>query len=128
MNDENSKTGNSTHTWKYFEVFSQVYGSKASTKVAVSFDTGRKEKLTISDDDKSPHSDRTTSTSGTSASVKKAAVKVSKKHKISDTTNFMQNLQEQNQNLMSSIERHHEEKMRRIDRMLDIMERSMDKK
>lgn len=48
VNDENSKTGNSAQTWKHFERFSEVYGCKASTRVAVSFDTGRKTKLAVS--------------------------------------------------------------------------------
>ena len=48
INEENNKTGNKKHSWKYLEQFSEVYGNKASTKVAVSFDTGRcKDKLKI---------------------------------------------------------------------------------
>jgi hypothetical protein len=38
INDENNKTGNK-NSWKYLEQFGEVYRSKASTKVAVSFDT-----------------------------------------------------------------------------------------
>lgn len=45
VNDENRKTGNSAQTWKYFKRFGEVYRSKVSTRVAVSFDTGRKTKL-----------------------------------------------------------------------------------
>ncbi|XP_062587937.1 uncharacterized protein LOC134249618 [Saccostrea cucullata] len=48
INDENNKTGNKKHSWKYLDQFSEVYGNKASTKVAISFDTGRpREKLKI---------------------------------------------------------------------------------
>ena len=48
INDENNKTGNKKHSWKYLEQFSEVHGNRASTKVAVSFDTGRfKDKLKI---------------------------------------------------------------------------------
>ena len=48
INDENNKTRNKKHSWKYLEQFSEVYGNRASTKVAVSFDTGRcKDKLKI---------------------------------------------------------------------------------
>jgi hypothetical protein len=48
INDENNRAGNKKNLWKYLEQFGEVYGSKTSTKVVVSFDTGRpREKLRI---------------------------------------------------------------------------------
>lgn len=127
VNDENSKTGNSAQTWKHFERFSEVYGCKASTRVAVSFDTGRKTKLAVSHDNSSPQVE--TPTCSLSSPFKKPDIKVkSKKRKMNETTKLIENIQEQNRDLMQSIERHHDDKMKRIDRMLDIMEKSVDKK
>lgn len=127
VNDENSKTGNNAQTWKHFERFSEVYGCKASTRVAVSFDTGRKTKLAVSHDNSSPQAE--TPTCSPSSPFKKPDIKVkSKKRKMNETTKLIENIQEQNQDLMQSIERHHDDKMKRIDRMLDIMEKSVDKK
>lgn len=39
--DHNSKTGADRMDWKHKDVFDGAYGNKASTKLSVSFDTGR---------------------------------------------------------------------------------------
>lgn len=41
INDHNSKTGADRMDWKHKDVFDGAYGNKASTKLSVSFDTGR---------------------------------------------------------------------------------------
>lgn len=138
INDENNKTGNKKYSWKYLEQFSEVYGNKASSKVALSFDTGRsRDKLNINTEldkdedvsavpeevDKQPTSSDTGSKSITLAKTMKLK---STKRKISDNTKFIENIQEQNRELMNSMKTQHEDKMRRIDRMLEKLERSLD--
>lgn len=138
INDENNKTGNKKHSWKYLEQFSEVYGNKASTKVAVSFDTGRcKDKLKIDmnldkEEDLSvvPEEEKQTTSSDTdsnSTMLTKGAKLKSTKRKISDSNKIMESIQEQNRELINSMKTQHEDKMRRIDRMLELMEKSLDK-
>lgn len=47
---------------------------------------------------------------------------------MNETTKLIENIQEQNRDLMQSIERHHDDKMKRIDRMLDIRGNYVNKK
>lgn len=140
INDENNKTGNKKYSWKYLEQFSEVYGNKASTKVAVSFDTGRsRDKLKINteldkdedvsaapeeEEDKQSTSSDTGSKSTTHAKTTKLK---STKRKISESTKLIENIQEQNRELMNSMKTQHEDKMRCIDRMLEMLEKSLDK-
>ena len=37
--DSNSKTGNESVSWKHYDKFNDLFGSKASTRVEASFDT-----------------------------------------------------------------------------------------
>ena len=134
INDANNKTGNKKHSWKYLEQFSEVYGNKASTKVAVSFDTGRfKDKLKIDmnldkDEDLSvvPEEEKQTTSSdrdSNSTMLTKGAELKSTKRKISDSNKIMESIQEQNRELINSMKTQHEDKMRRIDRMLELMDK-----
>lgn len=140
INDENNKTGNKKYSWKYLEQFSEVYGNKASTKVAVSFDTGRsRDKLKINteldkDEDVSaaPEEEEdkqsTSSDTGSKSTTRAKTTKLkSTKRKISESTKLIENIQEQNRELMNSMKTQHEDKMRCIDRMLEMLEKSLDK-
>ncbi|XP_048745245.2 uncharacterized protein LOC125658123 [Ostrea edulis] len=134
VNDENNKTGNQKHSWKYFDQFSEVYGNKASTNVSVSFDTGRRDKMKINIDSKDedislvPEKEKQSTSSDTDSKSTATGTKLkSKKRKMSDSTKLIENIQDQNRELMNSMEKHHEEKMRRIDRMLELLEKSLDK-
>lgn len=128
------------YTWKYLEQFSEVYGNKASTKVAVSFDTGRsRDKLKINteldkDEDVSaaPEEEEdkqsTSSDTGSKSTTRAKTTKLkSTKRKISESTKLIENIQEQNRELMNSMKTQHEDKMRCIDRMLEMLEKSLDK-
>lgn len=84
----NDEYCNSAHTWKYFERFGEVYGSKASTRVAVLFDTGRKTKLAVSRDDSSPQAE--TPTCSPSSPFKIPDKIKSKKRKMNETTKLIE--------------------------------------
>ena len=59
--------------------------------------------------------------------TKGAKLKSSTKRKISDSNKIMESIQAQNRELINSMKTQHEDKMRRIDRMLELMEKSLDK-
>lgn len=112
---------------------------KVSTKVAESLDTGRsRDKLKINteldkDEDLSavPEEEEKQSTSSDTGSKSTTLAKTTKlkstKRKISDSTKLIENIQEQNRELINSMKTQHEDKMRRIDRMLEMLEKSLDK-
>ena len=100
----------------------------------MSFDTGRcKDKLKIDTDlDKegdlsvvSEEEKQTTSsdTDSNSTTRTESAKLKSTKRKISDSNKIMESIQEQNRELINSMKTQHEDKMRRIDRMLELMDK-----
>lgn len=142
INDENlkkKKKGNKKYSWKYLEQFSEVFGNKASTKVAVSFGTGRsrdKPKINTEldmyeDASAVPKEEEKQSTSSETGSKSTTLAKTTKlkstKRKMSDSTKLIENIQEQNRELMNFMKTQHGDKIRRIDRMLEMFEKSLDK-
>ena len=77
-----------------------------------------------------PEEEKQTTSSDTdsnSTMLTKGAKLKSTKRKISDSNKIMESIQEQNRELINSMKTQHEDKMRRIDRMLELMEKSLDK-
>lgn len=100
--DLNKKTGNEKHGFKYQNEFDNFFWHKASTKAAVSFDSGvnaeeRKEKREID---------------------KKAT-----RPKKRSAENLLIKMENMNKQMREQMERHQEEKLRRFDRLLDIIEK-----
>lgn len=124
INDHNSKTGADRMDWKHKEAFDRAYGNKASTKLSVSFDTGRLKESTKSDESlkrKLEKGDRE-ETVETKAGLPKKKIRPNLK------SNLIEKLDAQNSKLMEQMDIQHRDKLERMDRMLDLFERSLDRK
>lgn len=124
INDHNSKTGADRMDWKHKDVFDGAYGNKASTKLSVSFDTGRLKELPKTNEclkRKLEKGDRE-ETLETKAELPKKKIRPNLK------SDLMEKLDAQNSKLMDQMETQHRDKLQRMDRMLDLFERSLDKK
>uniref|UniRef100_A0A8W8I085 Myb-like domain-containing protein n=1 Tax=Magallana gigas TaxID=29159 RepID=A0A8W8I085_MAGGI len=100
--DLNKKTGNEKHEFKYQNEFDNLFGHKASTKAAVSFD------------------------SGVNAEERKKKREIDKKAtrpKKRSAENLLMKMENMNKEMREQMERHQEEKLRRFDRLLDIIEK-----
>lgn len=108
----------------------------------MSFDTGRsRDKLKINteldkdedvsavpEEEEEEEKQSTSSDTGSKSTTLAKTTKLkSTKRKISDSTKLFENIQEQNRELINSMKTQHEDKMRRIDRMLEMLEKSLDK-
>ena len=112
--DDNSKTGNQRTNWKYFEVFNEAYGNKAGTQAVLTFDSERDEKLKKGN----PKSGE--------GSSKKKDVKVPKSNKRkSEMEDIVEKVQAQNDKLLGTLQKQHNQKMRKMDRFLTIFEKSV---
>ena len=124
--DSNNKTGNNPTKWKHFQRFNQLFGNKASTNPAVIIDTSKKDKTIVSESIASDSSVDMPSTSGIQATKKRKICRdKSQKDKI---TSMIQTVSETNENVITMLKEHHTERMVRMDRFLNILEKSVDKK
>jgi hypothetical protein len=112
--DDNSKTGNQRTNWKYFEVFNEAYGNKTGTQAALTFDSERDEKL------------KKGNPKNGEGSSKKKDVKVPKSNKRkSEMEDIVEKVQAQNDKLLGTLQKQHNQKMRKMDRFLTIFEKSV---
>lgn len=126
--DSNNHTGNNRCTWKHFDAFNRLYGNKASTMPCVMVDTSKKsgnvvvEKFSTADED----------APGTSSSTKpgKESVKRMKKEtkcKSDRISTIITEIQDTNNNVVNLMKEQHGDRIKRMDRLLDILEKSIDK-
>ncbi|XP_061173503.1 uncharacterized protein LOC133182664 [Saccostrea echinata] len=125
INDHNSKTGTDRMDWKHKEAFDRAYGNKASTKLSASFDTGRLKESTKSDESLKRKLEKG---DGEEAVETKAELPKKKKIRSNLKSDLIEKLDAQNLKLMDQMETQHRDKLERMDRMLDLFERSLDKK
>jgi hypothetical protein len=125
INDHNAKTGADRVDWKHKEAFDSAYGNKASTRLSVSFDTGRHE-LKKSETLKRKLENAKPDREGTEQTESDLPKK--KKTKPNVRGELIDKLDTQNSKLMEQMELQHRQKLERMDRMLDLFERSLDKK
>lgn len=123
--DSNNKTGNNPTKWKHFQRFNQLFGNKASTNPAVIIDTSNKDKTIVSESIASDSSVDMPSTSGIQATKKRKICRDKSQDKI---TSMIQTVSETNENVITMLKEHHTERMVRMDRFLNILEKSVDKK
>lgn len=126
INDHNSKTGADRMDWKHKEAFDGAYGNKASTKLSVSFDTGRLKESTKSNEGLKRELEK----GDREETVETKAKSPKKKKKIRPNlkSDLIEKLDAQNLKLMDQMETQHRDKLERMDRLLDLFERSLDKK
>lgn len=102
--------------WKHKDAFDGAYGNKASTKLSVSFDTGRLKELPKPNEclkRKLEKGDRK-ETLETKVEFPKKKIRPNLK------TDLMEKLDAQNSKLMDQMETQHRDKLQRMDRMLDL--------
>jgi hypothetical protein len=131
--DNEAKTGSSPATWKHLETFNIAYGHKSSTRPAVVLDTGEpKNENTLPDNLNRPSSSRAhdTSTITPDPSAGPSAKKKRRIGKQSDKEKLLQHLgkiDERQEKALQTFEKHHKEKMEKMDRLLDIFESAVRK-
>jgi len=120
--DANSKTGNNAVSWKHYDLFNELYGNKASTKLQASYDSGLKgasaqlhAKPNEGEDDIAKPS-----SSGIHASGKSA-----KKRKRGDLYGIIEKITDNAEDSLNEIKNHNEKQLRRLDRFLDLYEKSI---
>ena len=126
VNDHNSKTGADRVDWRHKEAFDRAYGNKASTRVSVSFDTGRQNELKKDEDILKRKIDKGNADSD--GTVENKAELLKKKKKPNLKSDLIEKLDAQNSKLMEQMDAQHKDKLERMDRMLDLFERSLNKK
>ncbi|XP_038062977.1 uncharacterized protein LOC119733650 [Patiria miniata] len=125
--DHNSKTGNDRKDCKFYNEFNELYGNKPSTKPAFVMDSGTTA-CTVNESDTSDHEEQAAplaapavsqlATASDEVAPKKKAKKLGRK---SPTTAWLEKYAEVQR---AEANRRHEEKMRRFDRLLDILEKN----
>lgn len=108
--DENGKTGNSTHKWKYFELFQAAYGHKSSTTPALTFDSH----AVVNEKNPVPAPSKGKASAG--------------KRKHQNVYRVIEKIDETNTNLLKEMQEEHQQKMQRMDRFLDLFEKSVGNK
>ena len=108
------QTGNQRTNWKYFEVFNEAYGNKTGTQAVLTFDSERDQKL------------KKGNPKNGEGSSKKKDVKVPKSNKRkSEMEDIVEKVQVQNDKLLGTLQKQHNQKMRKMDRFLTIFEKSV---
>lgn len=108
--DSNGKTGNERVDWKYYELFHEAYGHKASTIPSFTMDTSAK---------KSTNDDET--------SLKKTVT--GKKRKSGAASDrVIKVIKESNEKLVEQMKSQHESKLSRMDKFLNIFEKYVQSK
>ena len=118
--DHNNKTGADKQTWKHLDTFDVLFGHKAGTKAAVTYDSSRKGKRLVLQKKASNE----TEIDEEMPDIKKKKTTLKRRDFQSD---IMNKIEKQGDELKETMEQHHEEKMERFDRFLDILENSMHK-
>ncbi|XP_038067667.1 uncharacterized protein LOC119737406 isoform X2 [Patiria miniata] len=125
--DHNSKIGNDRKDCKFYNEFNELYGNKPSTKPTFVMDSGTTA-CTVNESDTSDHEEQAAPLAAPAASQlatasdevapKKKAKKLGRK---SPTIAWLDKYAEVQR---AEANRRHEEKMRRFDRLLDILEKN----
>ena len=113
--DQNGKTCNSKTTWKYYELFNSAYGNKAGTQAKITYDSERKEKIKIGNNEATP--------SEHSEDHNMPKARPSKRK--SEIETMSDRVEVQNDKLLSVLKKQHTQKMRKMDRFLSIFEKSL---
>lgn len=124
--DENNKTGNQKTTWKYYEIFNKEFGNKAGTKASITYDSLRDYKLKVEKKDSEGSSNKNEDESS-NTSEKGKSTKHAKKRKTEINEVLLDQAQAQNDKLLGTLRKQHKDKMRRMDRFLNIFEKSVRK-
>ena len=106
MIDSNSKTGNESVSWKHYDKFNDLFGSKASTRVEASFDTTGGSQI--------KENQQSTCSSSTSCNV--SVNSGSKTGKKKGTKKIQQNAEDS----LKEIKDNNRKQLDRLDRFLDI--------
>ncbi|CAC5368190.1 unnamed protein product [Mytilus coruscus] len=130
--DSNNHTDNNRCTWKHFDAFNRLYGNKASTVPCVIVDTSKKsgnvvvEKFSTADiEAPSTSSDyKSSSTKTGKESVKR--MKKETKCKSDRISTIITEIQDTNNNVVNLMKEQHGDRIKRMDRLLDILEKSID--
>ncbi|XP_062599907.1 uncharacterized protein LOC134271109 [Saccostrea cucullata] len=111
--DLNKQTGNERIEYKYQKEFDDLFGNKPSTKATVSFDSG----ASVAKQEKEiPVTDKKTTDKKSTHPKKRSAEMIYTK------------METMHKEMREQMQRHQEEKLQRFDRLLDIFEKSVDKK
>lgn len=140
--DSNNSTGNKPSQWKYYEEFNQIYGCRSSTQPEVLFDSGTAEKVqkissitcTPTAGASTPKTSTGTPMAGTSSpkaetNTQKAgrSTCTPRKRKLApDVYEILQNMESKNDRLRNDMQKQHEDKIQRFDRLLDIFQQSVE--
>ena len=129
--DNNSKTGNEKYTWKHLETFNSVYGNKASTKLQSYYDStstctstsscGKFVKACGEDSDRlDPPKDKSTP---------KVIRSKTKKRKIDGSiAEKISQIEQTASETLKELKEHNAKSLERLDRFLDIFEKSVNEK
>lgn len=134
--DLNGKTGNCRNTCKYFDIFSQLYGTKASTKPSFVLDTSNTESAASEVNVENEVNCVPCNSNGSVPKVVQSKENVNKRKVTSKTVNSPRNkvvkllecIEKKNEDFNEFVKKQEEQKMKRFDRFLDLFEKSLDSK
>lgn len=130
MIDHNSKTGSDPKTCPFFESFDLIYGNSPSTRPQFTLDSTTSTEAEMEDTAEEDVEDEEMRPNKPEKS-RLAGRKCRKKKSTSATIEWLNSWKDEEETRKKerevAIERRHEEKMRRFDRLLDILEKMPDK-
>ena len=115
--DSNSKPGNESVSWKHYDKFNDLFGSKASTGVEASFDTTGGSQI--------KENQQSTCSSSTSCNVSvnsgsKTSKKKGTKKKSTELVEMIEKIQQNAEDSLKEIKDNNRKQLDRLDRFLDI--------
>lgn len=116
-----SKSGSQTKYFRQRDAFDEAYGTRASTKPSFLIDSGSK-KICLADKPNAGTSDNVMPT------IKVADVVKTKNTPKKRSSELIELIKEQEADFKARIEHFHQDKMARMDRLLDLYERDINKK
>ncbi|CAC5390723.1 unnamed protein product [Mytilus coruscus] len=119
--DQNGKTGNSKTSWKYYDIFNNTYGNKAGTQALITYDSEGKQKLKINDKKEEQNKKEDCLKKEKHCDMTKAGPSKRK----SEIGTMSDRVEAQNDKILSVLKRQHNQKMRKMDKFLQIFEKSV---
>ncbi|XP_071120924.1 uncharacterized protein [Mytilus edulis] len=120
--DANNKTGNNAVSWKHYDKFNELYGNKASTKLQASYDSGLQG---ASAQLHAKPNEGENNIAKPSCSGKNSVGKSAKKRKRGDLYDIIEKINDNAQDSLIEIKNHNEKQLQKLDRFLDLYEKSI---
>ena len=127
VKDNNLKTGSNPISWKHLGAFDEIFGHKESTRLSVIIDSGKEKKLVQIDTEKCfENQSESTSDSNLPGPSKRKSTNSKTSHK-DKLLRHLEKLEERQQDALKKEDDHHNARMERMDKLLTIFERAVDK-